>query len=267
MDSLTCSLYYMLMIGRDLVFLHSNRFPRCTATVDKHYLGYGSLQMMTRGGLEIFYEERRHEMRGAWFWPCFPGPRIRFHRLPGVPWWEHRYAAFQGPLMEQWLDAGLLRFEPQPVRNLRERVHEFDRLLRAIREPGRLARLRAINLLENLLLQLAEERSAIASEWLEDVEEQLRRQKSYWPDYAKLARDMSVGLSTLRRRFRKEAGVALHRHVMQRRLAAACGLLTDSDLPIKTVAERLGYGDVYFFSRQFRRIVGATPAQYRRSRQ
>jgi len=44
-------------------------------------------------------------------------------------------------------------------------------------------------------------------------------------------------------------------------------MLVHTDEPIKMIAARLGYNDVYFFSRQFRLITGVPPAIYRRSRQ
>jgi AraC-like DNA-binding protein len=44
-------------------------------------------------------------------------------------------------------------------------------------------------------------------------------------------------------------------------------LLTETDLPLKAVAERLGYDSVYFFARQFRQIAGVPPGVFRRSRQ
>jgi len=43
--------------------------------------------------------------------------------------------------------------------------------------------------------------------------------------------------------------------------------LGETNLPIKEIAERLGYNDVYFFSRQFRKQMGVPPAAYRKSRQ
>jgi YesN/AraC family two-component response regulator len=38
-------------------------------------------------------------------------------------------------------------------------------------------------------------------------------------------------------------------------------------LPIKTIAEQLGYRDVSFFTRQFRLVTGVPPATFRRSRE
>ena len=40
-----------------------------------------------------------------------------------------------------------------------------------------------------------------------------------------------------------------------------------TDLPVKEIAEQLGYSDVYFFTRQFHRYIGLPPAKFRKIRQ
>ena len=86
-------------------------------------------------------------------------------------------------------------------------------------------------------------------------------------DYDALAEEIGMTAGTLRRRFRAATGISPHQHVLQLRIAEARQLLGESDEPIKSIAQRLGYRDVYFFSRQFRAVTGVPPAMYRRSRQ
>ena len=47
------------------------------------------------------------------------------------------------------------------------------------------------------------------------------------------------------------------------RLSAACAFLSDSDLPITTVAESSGFQNLAHFNRRFRRHTGLTPTKYR----
>ena len=42
-------------------------------------------------------------------------------------------------------------------------------------------------------------------------------------------------------------------------------LLSFSDSSLSEIAERLGYGDPYYFSHCFKRIVGCSPLEYRRN--
>ncbi len=259
-------LYYMLSMARDLVFLHSNCVPDCASRVDKHFADYYTLQFMSGGGVELSYDSEAHAMTGRWFWTAFPGPHIRFHPGVGHATWNHRYVAFRGPLMRDWLAAGIWLRGAQPAPPGRDYEGVFDNLLVQAQRGDRWGAARGANLLESLLLELAEERARPAPReaWLAEVMAALEHEAL---DYAALAAQCGMGLSTLRRRFRATTGLPLHTYVLQTRMERARKLLGESDLPIKAIAERLGYSDVYFFSRQFAQLVGATPAGYRKSRQ
>jgi AraC-like DNA-binding protein len=267
MDWLADDLYYLLMLDRGLAFIHFAHFPHCVASVDKQFEGYASLQLMTRGRLEVSYGDWSRAMSGGWMWPHYPGPRIRLHRAAGCREWNHRYVAMRGTLVEQWLEAGLLRFEPQPSRQVERAVERFDRLLALADRADRWSRLRAVNVLEGLLLDLAEARKVAAPPGLvEQVDRWMQRQGTYWPDYAVLAAELGMGLSTLRRHFRAVAGRSLHEHTLDVRVGTAARLLVESELTVKQIALQLGYGDVFFFSRQFAERIGLPPAEYRRVR-
>lgn len=69
---------------------------------------------------------------------------------------------------------------------------------------------------------------------------------------------------TLKRRFRAATGLSLIDYVQNLRIEAAKRLLETSDLPVEEVSTRVGYENVSFFSRLFRRRCGLTPAAYRR---
>ena len=252
-----------------LAFLHSGANPVCSTLVDKHFDDYFTLQFMDRGSIELYYGDSRHELRGSWFWTCYPGPRVRFHPACDGSTWSHRYVAFRGDLVGRWIAAGLWFAQPQPAPEGIDCLAMFDELLKHAQGADRWAALRAANQLEGILLALAEARSQPAPRelWLNEALEGLRAEESYMPDYALLAARCGMGLSTLRRRFKQATGTALHAYVLQRRLARARELLGESDLPVKAIAEQLGYCDVFFFTRQFHRMVGVTPVAYRRSRQ
>jgi len=268
MESLIALLYYLIM-SSDLVFLHGEHFSRCEARVDKHFVGYCSLQFMSAGGVELKYDQETFELAGRWFWPAFPGPRIRFHTAPGQKYWEHRYVAFQGPLVNRWMADGLFPKHPQPAPRGVKWAQTFDRLLFETHRGGRWGTLRGINQLEHILLILAEHRHEAAPNepWLATLLKKLHDAGQFTADYETLAQEAGMSLSTLRRQFRRLTGVSLHAYSMQCRIARARTLLGESDFTIKQIALRLGYSDVYFFSKQFKQAVGIPPAMYRRSRQ
>jgi AraC-like DNA-binding protein len=256
----------------DLTFLHGHYTPRCDARVDKRFVGYYTLQFGVSGGVELFYGDERHLLTDdrAWFWTAYPGPRVRFHASPGRDWWEHRYVAFRGPRVTHWLAEGIYPDRPfaPPPATVPDLTTRFDRMVALSQQTDRRGVARAINLLEGILLEIAAERDrseAEPEEWLRVALEHLTGDPA--PDYPALAARCGMSLSTLRRRFRVATGTPLHEYALQTRAAAARALLVETDLPVKAVAERLGYRDVYFFTRQFRRLVGVPPAAYRRSRQ
>jgi AraC-like DNA-binding protein len=63
--------------------------------------------------------------------------------------------------------------------------------------------------------------------------------------------------------FRKREGTTFERYVFSLRLERAKQLLTGTDLNVTRVAELSGYGSPQYFCRVFRRVVGATPLEYR----
>lgn len=254
-------------MAEDLTFLHMGYTEECIARVDKHFDGYFTLQFMAAGGIELFYDQRAYTLEGAWYWPAMPGPHIRFHPGPGHEFWTHRYVAFKGPLVQRWHAAGLYPDGPQRALNLRQDTRRFDELLTQVRRGGRWGTLRGANILESIFLELAEARARPQQreEWLTRVMTAVQASDS--ADYSALAKAEGMALSTLRRRFRKSTGTALHTYALQCRASEARQLLGETDLPVKTIAERLGYNDVFFFSRQFRKMTGTSPAAYRRSRQ
>jgi len=66
------------------------------------------------------------------------------------------------------------------------------------------------------------------------------------------------------RRFKKEFGATPLVYQHRLRVQAAADLLGTTQYPIKHIAEIVGYSDVYFFSRMFRKIQGLPPGQHRK---
>jgi AraC family L-rhamnose operon transcriptional activator RhaR len=79
-----------------------------------------------------------------------------------------------------------------------------------------------------------------------------------------IAAHVHVSPRHLTRLFTAFTGTSPLRYVMTARLDRASGLLTGSDLPVKEIAERVGFGDVHHFTRSFTRQFGVPPAAYRR---
>ncbi|NHN31907.1 helix-turn-helix transcriptional regulator [Paenibacillus sp. S3N08] len=63
--------------------------------------------------------------------------------------------------------------------------------------------------------------------------------------------------------FKKEAGTTLNDYVTRTRIYHAKRLLSESNLLIQEIAEKVGYKDVKYFTKLFKKEVGDSPRAYR----
>jgi AraC family transcriptional regulator, transcriptional activator FtrA len=80
-----------------------------------------------------------------------------------------------------------------------------------------------------------------------------------------LAAYLNVSPRTLARRFADQLGTSPGAWLLARRVAEARALLEDTDLPIETIAARVGLASAVNLRRRFRAQVGTTPGAYRRA--
>ena len=78
-----------------------------------------------------------------------------------------------------------------------------------------------------------------------------------------MAELLNVNASYLSTLFKREVGIPLTDYVNRQRVEQAKKLLTVTDFPIKSIAEKCGIPDVYYFSRMFKKRTGCTPKAYR----
>jgi AraC family transcriptional regulator len=81
-----------------------------------------------------------------------------------------------------------------------------------------------------------------------------------------VAQAAGVHASTLARHFRRTCGSSVETYLRRLRLERAANLLEHGALPIAEVAIACGFADQAHFTTLFRRIVGTTPAEFRRQR-
>jgi transcriptional regulator GlxA family with amidase domain len=80
-----------------------------------------------------------------------------------------------------------------------------------------------------------------------------------------LAERAMMSPRTFARRFRAETGTTPHLWLTQQRVLLARRMLEEGDDPIDTVAARCGFGTAAMLRHHFGRIVGVSPAAYRRT--
>jgi AraC family transcriptional regulator len=80
----------------------------------------------------------------------------------------------------------------------------------------------------------------------------------------KMAEQLELSPFYLARVFKAEVGSSPHQYVLDRRISRAKSLLRDTQLPIAEIALTAGFSSQSHLSNRFRRIVGVSPAVYRR---
>ena len=249
-------------------FLFGQFVPQCNHNIDKHFNDYYVLQYMEGGEIDLRIDARFYRMHGRWFWSSYPGPRISFHASDPAKTWMHRYLAFRGPGVKEWMEAGLFPIEPQQPSPAIDYSDRFDDLLELSRQSDRWSLLRASLLLETILTELAEARTKPQSvpQWLENALAEITALGADI-DYYRLAMEAGMSPRTFRRRFAEALGTSPQAYAIACRIGHARQMLGATELPIKTIARQLGYRDVFFFSRQFTRFARISPAAYRRTKE
>ncbi|MBD0260555.1 MAG: AraC family transcriptional regulator, partial [Cytophagales bacterium] len=80
-----------------------------------------------------------------------------------------------------------------------------------------------------------------------------------------IARSANLSASFFSRKFRQDTGYAPIEYFNHLRIQKACQLLHFSELRINEVAAQLGIDDPFYFSRLFKKQMGVSPAEYRKS--
>ncbi|MFE5719749.1 GlxA family transcriptional regulator [Streptomyces erythrochromogenes] len=82
---------------------------------------------------------------------------------------------------------------------------------------------------------------------------------------AEMAARSQVSARTLTRRFTEQLGMSPGRWLLDRRIAATRALLEETDLPVETIARRVGLSSAVNLRRRFHEALRTTPAAYRRT--
>ncbi|WP_329017759.1 GlxA family transcriptional regulator [Streptomyces sp. NBC_00690] len=82
---------------------------------------------------------------------------------------------------------------------------------------------------------------------------------------AEMAARSQVSARTLTRRFTEQLGISPGRWLLDRRIAATRALLEETDLPVESIARRVGLSSAVNLRRRFHEALRTTPAAYRRA--
>jgi transcriptional regulator GlxA family with amidase domain len=107
-----------------------------------------------------------------------------------------------------------------------------------------------------LSLQMAEDRFGMLHDWIaEHLTEDLSLRA--------LAREAAMSERSFSRHYAEATGLTHARAVEHLRVEAARRLLSDSQLPVKRIAQRCGFGSEETMRRSFQRLLSVAPQDYR----
>lgn len=104
----------------ELFFLHKGHFPHCLAKVDKIFSGYYCIQYMHSGRIHFQVDSKAEKqsdrvLEGSVLWTTQPGPRYCFGVNDKKDHWDHRYIAFKGNKVMEWIERGLFPIDVTQV--------------------------------------------------------------------------------------------------------------------------------------------------------
>ncbi|NGZ76849.1 helix-turn-helix transcriptional regulator [Saccharibacillus alkalitolerans] len=253
---------------RSVAIVNAGHLPGRTMRREGASFQYWALVLITGG--KGFYRVDGGEIQqvsaGSWF--ClYPGAEFHYGPHPGEYWDEYYFTA-EGSRIEEWR-RDWLSAEPK-VRKFRMNellLQRMENMLRLI-EGGTPDNLdRTALQLESFLYELISEedgrdaggRERFAQEVIEDIQAMLHVP----PTVSDIAARHHVSVSTLRRIVHDYTGYPFNEFVHRLRTAEARNVLLNTDMSVKEIGERLGYKDMFYFSRVFKRITGVSPREYR----
>jgi AraC family transcriptional regulator len=101
--------------------------------------------------------------------------------------------------------------------------------------------------------------------WLASLRERLEAEFARPLSLAHLAREAGVHPAYLARAFARKFGVSISMFVRTRRIEWSMDRLRGTEDPVAEIAVAAGFFDQSHFTRCFKRMVGTTPARFRRS--
>jgi AraC family transcriptional regulator of arabinose operon len=206
----------------------------------------------------------------------FPPDATHFYgRAPDSPDWYHRWVYFRPrAYWAHWLK---WRNQVNKVGRLtltdKALITEFDELFQQIEQTYKAGRRSseelAINLLERLLIRCFEEtpenRVKPVDQRIEEACQYLSKNLAEEINLEKMAKHVCLSPSRLAHLFREQMGVNIVRWREDQRMILAKHLLQSTCLPIAKIASMVGYDDQMYFSRVFRKRVGASPSEFRKN--
>lgn len=213
----------------------------------------GAKQTVEKGSLFFFY------------------PGATFHYGPEKDgFWDEYYFRIEGERIQEWLNnwpihPGIVT----PVGSEEFLQNKIDRIFMLMDSNVPANSDLASLLLESMLYESIIRANTFSKnnkhqriiDIIDNISESL-----YQPiDLIKIAKRHHISIPTLRRIVSEYTGYPINDYIHRLKVTEAMKILLNTELPLKNISETLGYKDVFYFSRLFKKYVGMPPSIYRSS--
>jgi AraC family transcriptional regulator len=80
-----------------------------------------------------------------------------------------------------------------------------------------------------------------------------------------IAQKLGKSVPNTCRLFKSQTGITITMYMQRRKVEKAAELLTQSDMRIKDISEKIGFANQQYFEKVFRRVKGMSPKEYRQT--
>lgn len=158
------------------------------------------------------------------------------------------------PVLHPGLDYEMV----QSLLHIHDQLSFVDRLELPLLVPQMISYLTRVNYLDKVSQPTSNEKDilAMAVTYIhENIESRLNVEE--------IAQHVNIGYEKFRKLFTTHYNLSPGNYIIHTRIHQAQKLLTNTDLSVKEVSIRLGYMDSYTFSKQFKKITGRSPSDFK----
>jgi len=240
---------------------------------NSHVPTYYGVQYNHAGQVRLSIDnQKEYQETGAWAFITHPGAFFDYGSVEHQPR-EHHYICFRGSRVQQYINSGLL---PMDKETPLIRINHPDKFRQTMVEltkainSDRFRHDRMVLMLEDLLLQLDEQDdhdkklpARQTPHFIRLVEAIGKNPQRCW-DFDQEAAAINVTSIHFCRLFKQFCGQPPQQYLLLRRLRLAADLLVNSSSSVSDIAERVGFADIFYFSRVFKRKYAVSPIAYRK---
>lgn len=98
----------------------------------------------------------------------------------------------------------------------------------------------------------------------EEIKKIIHRNPEKFFSNKELSEKLNVSVKTAENKFKALFGITIHQYMLNHKIELAISYFKNfPEMPIKEISYNLGFYDEYHFSKQFKKIIGVSPSEYK----